>query len=460
MALLVKNGEIITATDRYHADIYCEDQTISKIGHNLDVPPDTPTIDASGKYVFPGFIDPHVHIYLPFMGTVSKDTHTTGSQAALVGGTTTFIEMCAPSKGQDLLTEGFELWADKAKGSSACDYSFHMAVPHFDSNTKDQLREIVGQGVGSFKVFLAYKNFFGVNDEELWNTLSFAKELGVITTAHCENDEAIAQLQAQLLAAGNTGPEYHEPSRPISVEVDGVHHFTTFLQATGAAGYIVHLSCAAGLEAANRARYNGAEVYVEAVIPHLMLDKTYAERPNFEGAKYVMSPPLRTKPNQAALWQGLRNTDVNTVATDHAPFDFVGQKDMGKDNFVQIPNGIPAIEDRVNILYTYGVMQERIDIHRFVDAASTQAAKIFGLFPKKGTIALGSDADLVIYDPNHKETLTAANQTMNLDYRGFEGFEIAGKPTEVTVRGKVMVDGGKFVGDSSWGEFLAREPQY
>jgi dihydropyrimidinase len=460
MALLVKNGEIITATDRYFADIYCEDQTITKIGHNLDVPPDTPTIDASGKYVFPGFIDPHVHIYLPFMGTVSKDTHTTGSQAALVGGTTTFIEMCAPSKGQDLLSEGFELWADKAKGNSACDYTFHMAVPHFDDKTKDQLDEIIKQGISSFKVFLAYKNFFGINDEALWQTLSFAKERGIVTTAHCENDEAVAQLQAQLLAAGKTGPGYHEPSRPVTVEAEGTRHFATFLKLTGATGYVVHLSCQAALEAANRARYAGTNLFVEAVIPHLILDSTYAERPDFEGAKYVMSPPLRPKPNQEVLWEGLRNTDINTVATDHAPFDFVGQKDMGKDDFTKIPNGIPAIEDRVNMLYTYGVSHGRIDIHRFVDAASTQAAKIFGLFPKKGTIALGSDADLVIYDPNHRETLTAANQTMNLDYRGFEGFEIHGRPSVVTVRGKVMVEEGVFVGEPSWGEFLAREPQY
>ena len=456
--LLIRNGEIITADSRYKADIYCQNDTITRIEQGIDAPPGTEVIDASGKYVFPGFIDPHVHIYLPFMGTFSKDTHQTGSQAALVGGTTTFIEMCAPSRLDDAL-EGYQLWKGKAEGHSACDYAFHMAVSKFDDTTAGQLEEIIDDGTTSFKVFLAYKDFFGVDDEELFQALSLAKRRGVIVAAHTENAELVVQLQNRLLAAGRTGPQWHEPSRPETVEADGVHHFATFLEATGARGYIVHLSCEAALKAAMAAKSRGVDLAIESVIPHLMLDKSYAERPDFEGAKYVMSPPLRDKRNQPILWEALRHGFIDTVGTDHAPFDFHGQKEMGRDDFTKIPNGIPAIEDRVNLLYTYGVSRGNLDLHRFVDAASTRAAKLFGLFPRKGTIQLGSDADLVIYDPNYRGTLSASNQVMNVDYRGFEGMEIDGRADLVTVRGEVAVRNGKFVGDPGRGRFLRRESQ-
>lgn len=455
MGLLIRNGEIITADSRYKADIYSENETITAIGHNLNVPENTTIIDATGQYVFPGFIDPHVHIYLPFMGTFSKDTHTTGSQAALMGGTTSFIEMCAPSKGEDIL-EGYELWKSKAAGNSACDYSFHMGVSKFDDTTEAQLREIVADGITSFKVFLAYKGFFGVSDEELYKTLRLAKELDVIVTAHCENPELVAQLQTQLLSEGKTGPEWHEPSRPETVEADGVHHFASFLETTGARGYVVHLSCEPALKAALAAKARGVNLWIESVIPHLMLDKSYAEKANFEGAKYVMSPPLRDKRNQAALWNALAQGMIDTIGTDHAPFDFAGQKDMGTDDFTKIPNGIPAIEDRVNLLYTYGVSRGNLDIHRFVDAASTKTAKLFDLFPQKGTIAVGSDADLVIYDPNYRGTLSAKTQHMNVDYNGFEGTEIDGKPSVVTVRGQIAVQDGRFVGDPKRGQQIKR----
>jgi dihydropyrimidinase len=458
VALLIKNGEIITADSRYKADIYCEDETITRIGQNLEAPPDAEVVDATGKYVFPGFIDPHVHIYLPFMGTFAKDTHETGSKAALVGGTTTYIEMCCPSRNDDAM-EGYELWKAKAEGDSACDYSFHMAVSKFDDKTAAQLREIVRDGMSSFKVFLAYKNFFGVDDEELYKTLRLAKELGVIVTAHTENAELVAQLQHQLLAEGKTGPEWHEPSRPESVEADGVHHFVTFLETTGATGYVVHLSCEAALKAALAAKARGVRVHIESVVPHLMLDKTYAEKPDFEGAKFVMSPPLREKRNQKVLWDALEQGFIDTVGTDHCPFD-VEQKAMGKGDFTKIPNGIPAIEDRVNLLYTYGVSRGTLDIHRFVDAAGTRAAKLFGLFPRKGTIAVGSDADLVVYDPAYRGTISADTQVMNVDYNGFEGLEIDGRPDVVTVRGKVQVKGGKFVGEAGRGKLLRREPAH
>ena len=455
MALLIQNGDIITADKRTQADIYIEDETITEIGENLGVPEGTEVIDASGKYVFPGFIDPHVHIYLPFMGTYSKDTHATGSKAALCGGTTTFIEMCAPAGSEDAL-EGYRHWKSLAEGNAACDYAFHMGVTRFDAQTEAQLHEIVADGTASFKVFLAYKGAFSLGDEGLYKTLTLAKELGVITTAHTENAELVAQLQQQLLADGKTGPEWHEPSRPEYVEADGVHHFTTFLEATGAKGYIVHLSCKPALDAALAAKARGVDVSIEAVIPHLMLDKTYAERPDFEGAKFVMSPPLRDKRNQAALWEALERGDISTVGTDHAPFD-TAQKAMGKGDFTKIPNGIPAIEDRVNLLYTYGVSRGNLDLHRFVDAASTQAAKLFGLYPRKGTLEVGSDADLVIYDPEYRGKLSAKTQHMNVDYSGFEGVEIDGKPEVVTVRGVVQVKDKEFVGDKARGKFLRRQ---
>jgi len=458
MSLLVKNGEIITADSRYFADLYIEDETITRIGLKLEVPDGTEIIDASGKYVFPGFIDPHVHIYLPFMSTYAKDTHTTGSQAALVGGTTTYIEMCCPSRNDDAL-EGYKLWKSKAEGHSACDYTFHMSVTKFDDKTEGQLREIVQDGMNSFKVFLSYKNFFGVDDEELFKTLKLAKELGVIVTAHCENAELVAQLQKSLLEQGKTGPEWHEKSRPVEVEAEGTNRFATFLETTGATGYVVHLSCQAALERAVNAKSRGVPLFIESVIPHFLLDKTYAERGGLEGAKHLMSPPLRDKSNFKPLWDALEAGFIDTVGTDHCPFD-LAQKEMGLSDFTKVPNGLPAIEDRVNLLYTYGVSRGKLDIHRFVDAASTSSAKIFGLFPRKGSIAVGSDADLVIYDPHYRGHISAETQTMNADHSVFEGWEIDGRPETVTVRGQVAVREGKFVGDPSRGQLLRRRPMY
>ena len=458
MPLLIRNGEIVTAASRFRADLYAEDETITRIGANLDAPPGTDIIDATGKLVFPGFIDPHVHIYLPFMSTFAKDTHETGSIAALIGGTTTYIEMCCPSRGDDTLA-GYELWKSKAAGSSACDYTFHMSVTRWDPQTEGQLREIVRDGISSFKIFLAYKNFFGVEDGEMYETLRLARELGVITTAHCENAELVARLQQLLLSQGKTGPEWHEPSRPESVEAEGTHRFATFLENTGAAGYVVHLSCKPALDAALAAKSRGVRIHVESVIPHLILDKTYAEQPGVEGMKHVMSPPLRDASNRKVLWDALQAAFIDTVATDHCPFDTT-QKLLGGEAFTQIPNGIPAIEDRVNLLYTYGVSRGALDIYRFVDAASTRAAKLFGLFPRKGTIAIGSDADLVVYDSNHRSTLSVSTQHVNNDYNGFEGIEIDGRPTHVTVRGKVQVRDGQFVGDKTRGRLLRREPAW
>jgi len=459
MSLLIKNGEIVTADSRYVADIYCEGEQITRIDRNLSAPAGTEVIDAKGKYVFPGFIDPHVHIYLPFMGTFSKDTYETGSKAALVGGTTTLIEMCCPARKDDALAS-FELWMSQAVGKSACDFTFHMGVTKFDDGTEAQLREIVRRGISSFKIFLAYKGAFGVDDTELYRTLKLAKELGVIVTAHCENETLVAERCKELLAAGKTDPGQHHESRPPAVEAEGVHHLMTFAELTGAATYIVHLSCKEALDQAIAARQRGVRVGVETLIQYLTLDKTYAEKPDFEGAKYVMSPPLRDVRNQRVLWNGLRDGLIQTVATDHAPFDFQKQKPMGKDDFTKIPNGIPSLEERINLLHTCGVKTGKIDLHQMVNVASTQVAKLFDLFPKKGAIQPGADADLVVFDPDHRGTISVKNQSMNVDYSAFEGWKLEGRTRDVTVRGQVAVRDGTFVGTVGRGQFLQRKPSH
>jgi len=308
----------------------------------------------------------------------------------------------------------------------------------------------------SFKIFLSYKNFFGVDDAEMYHTLTLAKRLGVITTAHCENAELVAQLQQYLLGQGKTGPEWHEPSRPESVEAEGTGRFATFLETTGAAGYVVHLSCERALNAALVAKKRGVRLSVESVLPHFLLDKTYAERPGVEGMKHVMSPPLREKHNQDVLWNAVASGSIDTIGTDHCPFD-VEQKLLGKDAFTNIPNGIPGIEDRVNLVYTYGVKTGKLTLDRFVEATSTRAAQLFGLFPRKGTIAVGSDADLVVYDTEYRGVVSAKTQHVNCNYSGFEGMKIEGRPGWVTVRGKVQVREGKFVGEKGRGKMLRRE---
>jgi dihydropyrimidinase len=459
MSLLIKNGEIITADSRYIADIFCENETITKIDKNISVPAGAEVIDAKGKYVFPGFIDPHVHIYLPFMGTMAKDTYETGSQAALVGGTTTLIEMCCPARKDDAL-QSFELWMSQAVGKSACDFTFHMGVTKFDEKSAAQLREIVKRGISSFKIFLAYKGAFGIDDTELYHTLKLAKELGVVVTAHCENETLVAERCKELLAAGKTDPGQHHESRPPAVEAEGVHHLMTFAELTGAATYIVHLSCKEALDQAVAARQRGVRVGIETLIQYLTLDKTYAEKPKFEGAKYVMSPPLRDARNQSVLWNGLRDGLVNTVATDHAPFDFKKQKPMGRADFTKIPNGIPSLEERINLLYTYGVKRGKIDLHTMVNVASTQVAKQFDLFPKKGAIQPGADADLVVFDPSYRGKISVKTQHMAVDYSAFEGWPLEGRASVVTVRGQVAARDGKFTGRLGRGQFVKRKPSH
>ena len=457
MGLLIKNGHIVTADSSYKADIWCEDEVITEIGQNLKAPAGADVIDAEGKHVFPGFIDPHTHIYLPFMGTTSKDTYETATKAALCGGTTTLIDFVLPEPDEDPL-HALDTWRSKAEGLACSDYTFHMGVTSFNDGVESQLRQIVDKGLTSFKVFLAYKGALGVDDEALFNVLSLAKELGVVVTAHCENAEIVSRLQKKLIDAGKTGPEFHYDSRPPLVEAEGTRHFCTMAELTGAEVYIVHLSCEEALRQAQEAKMRGANVWVETLIQYLLLDKTHAELPDFEGAKYVMSPPLREKKNQEILWSGLKNGLIATLATDHAPFD-TEQKKMGKDNFCLIPNGIPSLEDRVRLFYTHGVHSGRISLNKFIELASTQAAKIFGMFPQKGTIQPGADADLAIFDPTIEETLSASTHHMNIDYSAFEGEKVQGRFSEVTVRGKVQVKDGEFIGEVGRGRLLSRKPR-
>ncbi len=458
-SLLIQGGEIVTDTKRFHGDVLCEGDVISRIGENLVAPAGATIVDAKGKFVFPGFIDPHVHIYLPFMGTFAKDTYESASRAALMGGTTTMIEMCCPARSDDPI-EAFDLWMSKAVGKSACDFSFHMGVTKFDDAAEAKLTEIVTRGIASFKIFLAYKGAFGIDDGELYRTLQLAKKLGVIVTAHCENETLVAERSRELLAAGKRDPAQHHESRPPQVEADGVHHLMSFAQLTGAATYIVHLSCAEALERALAARARGVRVNIETLIQYLTLSKSDAEQPNFEGAKYVMSPPLRDARNQAVLWKALQDGEIDTVATDHAPFDFATQKQMGREDFTRIPNGIPSLEERIKLLYTYGVCKGKMDLCTMVRVASTNVAKCFDLYPRKGAIEIGADADLVVFDPQYRTTISAATHSMSVDYSAFEGWAVQGRVTDVSVRGQLAVRRGEFVGEIGRGEFLKRKPSH
>ena len=473
--LLIRNGDIVTATDRFTADIFSINGVIVAIGMDLDAPEGTTVIDATGKHVFPGFIDPHVHIHLPFMGTVAKDDYATASKAALMGGTTTLIEMCCPSRTEDPL-EALQLWRSKAEGLSSCDYTFHLGVTRFDETTSDTLRHIVKvEGISSFKVFLAYKGAFGIEDTELFQTLSIASELGVVVTAHCENANLIEENQKRLISEGKLGPEWHEPSRPVTVEAGGCRHLMTYAEMTGAEVYVVHTSCIPAVEAIQEARKRGVKVWIETVAPYLTLDSSYAELPNFEGAKFVMSPPIRSREHSDFLWEALADGIIDTVGTDHAPFDFATQKHMGHPdpskcvnadfeptgsagNFTLIPNGIPCVEERIKLLYSEGVRKNRIDLQTLVRCASTKPAEIFGLYPKKGAVVPGSDADLVIWDPEWKGQISASTHSMATDYSAFEGKSITGRAETVIVRGKIMVRDGEWVGEQGWGQFLRREP--
>jgi dihydropyrimidinase len=458
MTFLIKGGRVIDGdTDRV-ADVYVDGEQIAQVAAHIDPAsvPGAEVIDATGKYVFPGFIDPHVHIHLPFMGTNAIDDHASASKAALVGGTTSLIEMICPGP-DDEPQAAFEEWSKLAQAGSCCDYSFHLSVVRFDELAQSQLRALVASGdVTSFKVFLAYKGALDLAEADLLGVMKLASDLGVIITAHCENADAIDGMQKQLIAEGKTGPQWHEPSRPRQVEAGGVRHLCEVAKQSGAHVYIVHTSCKQAVDEANAARDNGVNVFVEAVAPHLVLEKTYAERPDFEGAKYVMSPPLRDAAEGPHLWDSLATGDIVTIGTDHAPFTFNEQKQMGRDAFTLIPNGIPGVQERVDLVHTFGVCAGHIDLATMVNACSVQPAKIFGMYPQKGAVAMGSDADLVVYNPEFKGSFTVADGLSQVDYCGYEGMERRGRAEIVMLRGSVVARNGTYVGPEGGGRVIHR----
>jgi len=452
---VIQGGTIYAPNNTFVGDIGITGETIGEIKEGGGLAGSN-VIDASGKCVFPGFIDPHVHIHLPFMGTNAIDDHESATKAALVGGTTTIIEMICPGPDDEPLA-AFNEWKKLAELGACSDYTFHLAVVRFDALAQEQLRELVAnEGVQSFKIFLAYKGALAISDDDLLELMKMCRELGVTLTAHCENAEAIDSMQKQLVAEGKTGTQWHEPSRPRSVEAGGVQHLCEFAERAGATVYVVHTSCGEAVNRAMEARKRGVDVTVEAVAPHLVLDKTYAERPDFEGAKFVMSPPLRDKEEHEALWNGLASGSVSTIGTDHAPFNFHGQKDMGIDNFTLIPNGIPSIQERVDLVHTHGVCKNKIDLRTMVDVCSTNVAKTFNMYPRKGVLAVGSDADIVVYDPSFTGTFIHADGLSKIDYSGFEGMERRGRSDVVILRGKLVAEKGKYVGETGTGEYISR----
>lgn len=453
MSLLIKNGRIVTATDDFVGDIFIEGETISAIGRVLTVTADT-VIDATGLIVFPGGIDPHVHLEMPFMGTFSSDTHETGTRAALFGGTTTVIDFVLQRQGHSL-KEALTEWQGRATGTAVGDYSFHMAVTDFNDSTRSEIKEMVEkEGITSFKTFMAYKGALMIDDRQMTALMQEVRKQGGLVTVHATNGDMIDYLIAKHRAEGGLSPLYHYLSQPEVTEAEATGRFTDISDYTGCPGYIVHLTCEGALNAVRNATRRNQKVFVETCIQYLLLDAALYEK-DFEGAKWVMSPPLREKKDQETLWAGINQGLVNVVATDHCPF-FWKQKLMGEKDFSKIPNGHPAIEHRMELLYSEGVHKGRISINKYVEVACTNPAKIFGMFPKKGTIAPGSDADIVLFDPLRSHTLSAATHHMNVDYSAYEGWPVTGKVRTVLLRGKLVINDGECLVDKGYGQFIRR----
>ncbi len=457
MSVLIKNGRIITACDDYKADIFIEKEKITFIGNDLSMQADK-VIDASGKYVFPGGIDPHTHLDMPFMGTVSSDDFITGTRAAAFGGTTTIIDFAIQKMGRSAL-EGLEIWHAKADGKAAIDYAFHMILTDMEGDRISEMKTLIDEGVTSFKLFMAYPGALYMDDGNIYRTMKEAGEKGAIVCMHAENGIVIDEIVRNAVAEGKTKPIWHALTRPDRMEAEATHRTIAIGEVANTPVYIVHLTSAAALEHVAVARENGQAVFAETCPQYLFLDQSHYEEENFGGAKYVMSPPLREKWNQAELWNGLANGNLQVVSTDHCTFRFKDQKQMGKDLFTKIPNGAPGIENRMSLIYQGGVVEGRISLHKFVDITSTAAARIFGLYPRKGTIAVGSDADVVIFNPNRKETISVHNpvtHNMNVDYNAYEGFEITGVSETVLSRGKIVIHNHEYVGHEGDGEFIKR----
>jgi dihydropyrimidinase len=453
MSLMIKNGRVVTASDDYVADVYAEGESIAAIGRKLPMKADR-VIDAAGKLVIPGGIDPHVHMQLPFGGTVSSDDFESGTRAAAVGGTTTIIDFAIQYHGKTF-AQTLDDWHAKAAGKCAIDYGFHLAVTEYEPRHKAEFKQVIDGGVPTFKLFLAYPNVFLVDDRTMYRVMRDAGEAGGLTLVHAENGVVIEEVIQDLVAAGKKEPKYHAMSRPPVTEVDGIQRAIHVADLAKAPVFIVHVSTAAGTDQIRRARDGGQRAFGETCTQYLYFDESKYDQPNFEGAKYIFTPPLRPKENIEPLWNALRMGYLQEVSTDHCPFNFRGQKELGRDSFTKIPNGGPGVEDRLMMVFD-GAMKRGFSLSKFVDLTSTASAKMFGMFPRKGTIAVGSDADIVIFDPNREQVRSAKTHVTNCDYNLFEGMKIKGVVETVLSRGKTVVEGGKYFGRAGDGQFLKR----
>ena len=454
MKVLIKNGHIFTAVDSYVADILLDDGKIRTIGIDLEAQADK-TIDATGKHVIPGGIDPHTHLDFPFGGTSTSDDFRTGTVAAAVGGTTSIVDFAVQQRGHSL-SQGLEEWHKKADGRTAIDYGFHMIILDLPESRLPEVDDLVKQGVTSFKMFMAYPGTVMVDDDTIFRAMVRAADNGALVCLHAEHGHMIDVLVKDALAKGNTAPKFHASTRPAIAEAEATHRAIRMAEVAGAPVYFVHLSCTEALQEVQAARAKQKHVYAETCPHYLTLDNSMYDQEGFEGAKYVLTPPLRDKWHQVELWNGLRRNDLQVVSTDHAAFRFSDQKTLGKNDFTKIPNGGPGIENRFSLLYTEGVVTGLLDMNRLVEVFSTNPAKMFGLFPRKGTIAVGSDADIVVFDPDAESVISAKTHHMNVDYSLHEGKKVKGVPQVVVANGRVIVEDGKYIGAPGDGRFLKR----
>ncbi|MBI5020494.1 MAG: dihydropyrimidinase [Ignavibacteriales bacterium] len=454
MALLIKNGTIITAESVSQQDILIEDEKISRIEPNIYLD-EVESIDAEGKYVIPGGVDVHTHLDMVLGNIVSRDDFETGTRAAAFGGTTTIIDYATQSRGMRM-QNALELWHSKASGKSSIDYSFHMIVTELGNSFDEDIKYLMSEGVTSFKLFMAYPGSLMVDDETIFQALKISNEYGGLICLHAEDGNDIEARVKQALGAGNISPKYHALTRPPSTEAIAVKRAIDLAAKAEAPLYIVHVSSSDALKEIEEGKQMNFPVLGETCPQYLFLSTNDIDKPNFEGAKYVFTPPVREQNHQEALWEGLRLNTLDVVATDHCPFNFIGDKELGRDNFSKIPNGGPGIENRLHLLFEGGVNNRRISLNRWVDLVSTRPAKIFGLYPKKGTITVGSDADITIWDPTKKHRISSSTHHMRVDYNMYEGVEIRGDASVVLSRGKVIVADRTWRGSSNHGRFLAR----
>lgn len=457
MSVLIKNGHIFTAVDDYVAVILVDDGKVRTIGIDLVAQADS-IIEAAGKYVIPGGVDPHTHLEFPFGGTVASDDFRTGTIAAAYGGTTSIVDFAVQHRGR-ALSEALEEWHGKAEGKAAIDYGFHMIILDLPDSRLPELDDLVRQGVTSFKMFMAYLGTVMVDDATIFKTMVRASGNGALSCLHAEHGHVIDVLVREALAQGNTAPQFHATTRPPTTEAEATHRAIRMAEIAGAPVYFVHLSCSEALEEVRAARSKQKYVYAETCPHYLTLDNGLYDQEGFEGAKYVLTPPLRDKWHQDELWKGLRTDDLQVVSTDHCAFRFSDQKSLGKDDFSKIPNGGPGIENRLSLLYTRGVDSGLMDMNRLVQVFATAPAKLFGLFPRKGTIAVGSDADIVVFDPAAETVISASTHHMNVDYNLYEGMTVKGVPEVVIANGKVVIEGGNYLGTPGDGHFLKRGTQ-